>query len=111
MAFDRLRRARNALRSYQQTGLAGYGHLKRVVFALSLCIFILVSAGCAQDATTLAGQTSATTPHQKSVKQITYVAIGASDTFGLGTNDPYDDNWPTDLASLLGASHIHLINL
>ncbi len=59
----------------------------------------------------LAGQSSATTSHQQSVKQITYVAIGASDTFGIGTYDPYDDNWPTDLAALLGPSHIHLLNL
>jgi len=72
---------------------------------------MFVSAGCAQDSTALAGQSSATKSPQQSVKQITYVAIGASDTFGLGTYDPYDENWPTDLATLLGPSHIHLINL
>jgi acyl-CoA thioesterase I len=40
----------------------------------------------------------------------TYVAIGASDAFGVGTDDPDRDNWPTVLAHLLG-SDAHLINL
>ncbi len=111
MTFDQLRRAKKALRNFQRTGLARFGRVNGFVFALSLCIFILGSAGCAQYATTQAGPGSTTTPHQKGLQQITYVAIGASDTFGIGTEDPYDDNWPTDLAYLLGASHIHLINL
>ena len=106
MTFDRLTRATPSLRSYQRKGRA-----RGCIFALSLCLLMLVSAGCAQDSTALTGQSSATTSHQQSVKQITYVAIGASDTFGIGTGDPYDDNWPTDLATLLGPSHIHLINL
>jgi lysophospholipase L1-like esterase len=38
------------------------------------------------------------------------VAIGASDTFGIGTSDPYTDNWPTDLAYKL-SQKVHLINL
>lgn len=41
---------------------------------------------------------------------LTYVAIGASDSFGMGTSDPYTENWPTDLATLLGP-RVHLINL
>jgi acyl-CoA thioesterase I len=40
----------------------------------------------------------------------TYVAIGASDAFGIGTQDPDRESWPTVLASLLGP-HVHLINL
>lgn len=40
----------------------------------------------------------------------TYVAIGASDAFGVGTDDPAHDNWPTALAHLMG-SDVHLINL
>jgi lysophospholipase L1-like esterase len=39
-----------------------------------------------------------------------YAAIGASDTFGFGTDDPYRDNWPTDLAHMLGPA-VHLVNL
>ena len=38
------------------------------------------------------------------------MAIGASDTFGIGTSDPYTQNWPTDLAEKL-SQKIHLINL
>jgi lysophospholipase L1-like esterase len=41
---------------------------------------------------------------------VTYVAIGASDAFGIGTTVPDRDNWPTVLASELGAS-VHLVNL
>ncbi len=41
---------------------------------------------------------------------LTYVAIGASDAFGIGTDDPDRQSWPTVLASLLGP-HVHLINL
>lgn len=112
MTFDRLTRATPSLRSYQRKGRARYGGRARgCIFALSLCLLMLVSVACAQDSTALTGQSNVTTSHQQSVKQITYVAIGASDTFGIGTYDPYDDNWPTDLAALLGPSHIHLINL
>lgn len=39
-----------------------------------------------------------------------YVALGASDTFGIGAENPYTENWPADLAGLLGG-HVHLINL
>jgi lysophospholipase L1-like esterase len=42
--------------------------------------------------------------------EITYVAIGASDTFGFGTDDPYSQNWASDLAVEIGPK-VHLINL
>jgi lysophospholipase L1-like esterase len=48
--------------------------------------------------------------NQVTSSQITYVAIGASDTFGIGTSDPYMENWPTDLADKL-SQKVHLINL
>jgi lysophospholipase L1-like esterase len=38
------------------------------------------------------------------------VALGASDTFGIGTEDPYHDNWASDLATRLGPRY-HLVNL
>lgn len=38
------------------------------------------------------------------------MAIGASDTFGIGTSDPYTENWAADLAEKLG-HNVHLINL
>jgi lysophospholipase L1-like esterase len=40
----------------------------------------------------------------------TYVAIGASDAFGIGTDDPDRQSWPTILAELLGPG-VHLVNL
>jgi acyl-CoA thioesterase-1 len=41
---------------------------------------------------------------------VTYIALGASDAFGIGTYDPNDDSWPAALAGDLGGS-VHLINL
>ena len=43
-------------------------------------------------------------------RTFTYVAIGASDSFGIGTDDPARDNWPLVLAGLIGPD-THLINL
>jgi len=85
--------------------------LKVVLSIASLCFLILVLASCGQS---LEGQASNTSNpkqvNQGSNSKITYVAIGASDTFGIGTSDPYTQNWPTDLAEKLGQK-IHLINL
>lgn len=106
MTFNRRIRAALSLRSYRRASRArGY------FCALSCCLLMLASAACAQVSTDTAGQSATTTSHQPGAKLITYVAIGASDTFGVGTEDPYDENWATDLANLLGPSHIHLINL
>lgn len=41
---------------------------------------------------------------------ITYVAIGASDTFGTGTEDPQEQSWPTEFSKKLGKG-VHLVNL
>jgi lysophospholipase L1-like esterase len=85
--------------------------VKVVLSIASLCFLVLVLASCGQ---LLEGQSSNTSNpkqvNQVSHSQITYVAIGASDTFGIGTSDPYTQNWPTDLAEKLGQK-IHLINL
>jgi lysophospholipase L1-like esterase len=42
--------------------------------------------------------------------RLTYVAIGASDTFGVGADDPQTQSWPDDLAAKLGPG-VRLINL
>jgi lysophospholipase L1-like esterase len=42
--------------------------------------------------------------------RLTYVAIGASDTFGYGTEDPATQSWPFDLSHKLGPD-VHLVNL
>jgi acyl-CoA thioesterase-1 len=39
-----------------------------------------------------------------------YVAVGASDAFGIGTDDPLTQNWPHDIAGELHPAP-HLINL
>ena len=39
-----------------------------------------------------------------------YVAIGASDTYGQGTDDPRTESWPADLTTLLG-NNTRLVNL
>ncbi len=76
-----------------------------------LLLFLLFLVSCAQSTTSQKGQVSTSTAQAKRSMQITYVAIGDSATFGIGTRDPYSDNWPTDLLYMLGADHVHLINL
>lgn len=91
---------------------------------LSWCIGLLVLAL----ALVLASCGSAATPHTTSAPRtsraaigaasagqaqtpaFTYVAIGASDAYGIGTDDPDRLNWPTVLSTSLG-SHVHLVNL
>lgn len=41
---------------------------------------------------------------------LTYVAIGASDTYGIGAADPDEQNWPVDLSRMLGRD-VRLVNL
>ncbi|GCE25755.1 hypothetical protein KDA_12390 [Dictyobacter alpinus] len=59
-----------------------------------------------------ANQSSSSQLHLQSTPEarLTYVAIGASDTFGTGTNDPATQCWPASLTNHLGAS-ARLINL
>jgi len=70
----------------------------------TLLLASLVS--CAPAAKSVVPPGKASTP----VPRLTYVAIGASDAFGIGTDDPDRESWPTLLAGLLGP-HVHLINL
>jgi lysophospholipase L1-like esterase len=86
--------------------------VKTLLSIASLCmlIFFLTSCGPGSE-----GQTSSHTGGSKIVRhgsnsRITYAAIGASDTFGIGAPDPYTENWPTDLELMLGPD-VHLINL
>jgi lysophospholipase L1-like esterase len=41
---------------------------------------------------------------------LSYVALGASDSWGTGARDPDEQNWPHDLARKLG-SQTHLVNV
>ena len=81
------------------------------VLVCMLCLLAFVIAGCAQSIEGQAGHSNTTAANQKNSASITYVAIGASDTFGIGTDAPYSENWPTDLVNLFAPAHIHLINL
>ncbi len=55
-------------------------------------------------------QSTPTAVLQQPAAKLTYVAIGASDTYGIGADDPQTQNWPADLSTLLGGQ-VHLINL
>ncbi len=73
-----------------------------------LCFAILFVVGCGQ---TSGGQMLRSGGKSSTGRgEITYVAIGASDTFGFGTDDPYSQNWASDLAVEIGP-RVHLINL
>lgn len=75
-----------------------------------LCCAALVSA-CGGASTGVSSAPAAPrAARQASARAITYVALGASDAFGIGTNDPDRLNWPNDLAGELGPN-VHLINL
>lgn len=74
-----------------------------LLFALLLCFL----SGCSLLPAQTTNKRDAT-PRPR--HQLTYVAIGASDTFGFGSSDPYNQNWATDLAGKLGPRY-HLINL
>lgn len=73
---------------------------------LALCLCALVLSSCSS---TLDPPTQST-GKQKASATPAYVAIGASDTFGIGADNPYKQNWPTEL-TLLFDNHTHLLNL
>jgi lysophospholipase L1-like esterase len=69
---------------------------------------MLLLAACGSDATTSQRATVAAT--EPSALGRTLVVLGASDAYGVGTNDPDRDNWPTSLSRQL-RGQIHLVNL
>lgn len=80
---------------------------------LSLMILILLTLSLGGCSLLTGGKASSSSPderQQQAQGQLTYVAIGASDTFGIGTGDPYNLNWASDLAREIGPRY-HLINL
>ena len=85
--------------------------MKVVLSITSLCLLMLILISCGQISEKQNSNIGNSNQiNQGSSTQFTYVAIGASDTFGIGTSDPYMDNWPTDLADKLN-QRVHLINL
>lgn len=84
---------------------------RRATLGMLLVIIVLAAilTGCtAPTQPTVMHSRSSTPPHAQ--QTLTYVAIGASDAFGVGTYFPDRDNWPTVLTHLLGPD-VHLVNL
>jgi lysophospholipase L1-like esterase len=79
------------------------------LFSMWLVFVLLFLTSCIPSP---AGQATAgpLVVQQTPKSRITYVAIGASDAFGLGTDDPATENWTADLAKDLG-NGVHLIDL
>ena len=75
----------------------------RLPSALGVIICLLALAGCQAAAPSTR---ASATPHFT----LTYAVIGASDAWGVGTDDPDRLGWPTVLAGELSA-HTHLVNL
>ena len=78
--------------------------------AMILCAALL--AGCGSGGGSSSAGTfplTGTAPGPRA-GELTYVALGASDAFGVGTSDPDRQNWPNDLTDELGPN-VHLINL
>ena len=86
-------------------------YMKVVLSVISLCMLMVFFVSCGQSPQgqlSNTGNTKQVSQHARS--ELIYVAIGASDTFGIGTSDPYTENWATDLSEQL-PQRVHLINL
>ena len=110
MNSGRLYSADNPLLSHKQCHQKSGIRVKVVLSITSLCFLMFFCISCGQSQAAQTSNTSNQEQANKVSNQITYVAIGASDTFGIGTSDPYMENWPTDLADKLNQK-VHLINL
>ncbi len=80
--------------------------LNKLICSAALCCFLLFLASCGAASSTQRPAVA----QQNPTAHLLYVAIGASDTFGLGANDPRTENWAADLARELGTG-TRLINL
>lgn len=81
---------------------------KELFSIMLLCLLVLFLGGCGQLSNGQIAQSNSASQVAKG--ELTYVAIGASDAFGIGTDDPYNQSWPADLAEKFG-SRVHFINL
>lgn len=82
------------------------------VLALPLVALLLapILAACGTLVSRSPTRNSAAPVHGAHAFRLTYVAIGASDAFGVGTDDPATESWPSVLTGELGPG-VHLINL
>lgn len=75
---------------------------------ISVLIVVLSLAACGPTPSASSAQPPQAQPAQAQATpsaQSVYVAIGASDAFGIGTKDPATQAWPVVLARTLGASY------
>jgi len=81
-------------------------------FLVLLCAiaFCATSCGALPGAQTTTASSNNPVVQQAPKARLTYAAIGASDTYGYGTDDPQTQSWPADLSTKLG-DDVHLINL
>ena len=93
---------------------------RRIGSLLALILAVILLAGCGTVGTAPARTNIHAHPASSHASAqphtFTYLAIGASDAFGVGTDDPASDNWPTVLSNQLISNvpkddTIHLINL
>ncbi len=94
-----------------RSGMQQWAPARPALPLIYLLLLMLIVAACSPGQP--ANQGTAGSAHPAKVSgQLTYVAIGASDTFGFGTRDPYGENWATDLANDLSVNaNVHLVNL
>jgi acyl-CoA thioesterase-1 len=78
-------------------------------YLLFLLALLLLLAGCSLGAQP-AGPAHVVAPTDASPARFTYVALGASDAFGVGASDPTTQSWPADLAQEL-PSDTRFVNL
>lgn len=88
--------------------------VRRASILAVIGLAVVICTGCAVPSGMVASPPIAAHPlaqtHLASTQQPTYVAIGASDAFGIGTDDPKTQSWPVVLTSALGTG-VHLVNL
>ncbi len=97
-----------AIKIYNNSSASTPLSIAKALLAIMLLCLLTLTA-CSQPRTAVHnGQSSASAARQTT--QLTYVAIGASETFGIGTDAPYIQNWASDLAMKLG-SQVHFIDL
>jgi lysophospholipase L1-like esterase len=80
----------------------------RICAGFFACCLLFCCVACDPFSTTQ--QSTPTAVLQQPASQLTYVAMGASDTYGVGADDPDMQNWPADLSILLGRQ-VHVVNL
>jgi lysophospholipase L1-like esterase len=80
----------------------------RICAGFFVCCLLFCCAAC--DPFSTAQQSTPGAILQQPSSKLTYVAMGASDTYGVGADDPDMQNWPADLSTLLGRQ-VHVINL